>query len=184
MENMKFNHAEKGQSLVELALTSLIILTLLAGAGDFGMAFFSYVAIRDAAQEGALYGSIYPYFDSNGNSKYDSGEPLNIGAIKNRVQSASGPPSPPSPTKPKPVDLYDLTKVTISVTMSDLPCACVTVPCRCVTVPCIQKTVPNSITVSVTYKYTLTMPLIGAIIGPTITLPASATDTILTPLCP
>jgi len=51
---------EKGQSLVELALTLLIILTLLAGAVDFGMAFFSYVALRDAAQEGALYGSLYP----------------------------------------------------------------------------------------------------------------------------
>ena len=57
---MKFNHAEKGQSLEELALTLLIILTLLAGAVDFGMAFFSYVALRDAAQEGALYGSLYP----------------------------------------------------------------------------------------------------------------------------
>jgi len=137
---MKFNHAEKGQSLVELALSLLIILTLLAGAVDLGSAFFSYVAIRDAAQEGALYGSIFP-----------------TGAIESRVRSASSTP----------VDLSDISKVTVSVTTSTTPCA------------------GGSITVSVTYNYPLTMPLIGAIIGsPTIRLTASVTDTILSPSCP
>jgi hypothetical protein len=146
---MKLNHAEKGQSLVELALTLIIILTLLAGAVDLGSAFFSYVAIRDAAQEGALYGSIFP-----------------TGAIESRVRGASGPPSPPSPTKPKPVDLYDLTKVTVSV--SAIP------PCS-----------GGEVIVTVKYTYTLIMPLISAIIGPTITLTASAKDTILQPSsCP
>jgi len=140
LENMKFNHAEKGQSLVELALSLLIILTLLAGAVDLGSAFFSYVAIRDAAQEGALYGSIFP-----------------TGAIESRVRSASSTP----------VDLSDISKVTVSVTTSTTPCA------------------GGSITVSVTYNYPLTMPLIGAIIGsPTIRLTASVTDTILSPSCP
>ena len=46
---------QRGQSLVELAISLMIILWLLAGAIDFGIGFFSYVAIRDAAQEGALY---------------------------------------------------------------------------------------------------------------------------------
>lgn len=48
----------KGQSLVEMAISLMIILWLLAIAVDSGMAFFSFVAIRDAAQEGALYASI------------------------------------------------------------------------------------------------------------------------------
>ena len=55
-----FVHKQKGQSLVELALTLSILLTLLAGAFDLGSAFFDYIALRDAAQEGAVYGSIAP----------------------------------------------------------------------------------------------------------------------------
>ena len=80
---MKLNHAEKGQSLVELALTLLIILTLLAGAVDLGMAFFSYVALRDAAQEGALYGSINPT-DTDGirdRVKWSSNTPIDFSAF-------------------------------------------------------------------------------------------------------
>jgi hypothetical protein len=51
---------EHGQSMVELALTFTILMTLLAGTIDFGRAFFTWLALRDAAQEGASYGSIYP----------------------------------------------------------------------------------------------------------------------------
>lgn len=57
---MKNNKSERGQSLVELAISLVILLTLLAGAVEFGMAFFQYVQLRDAAQEGALYGSLNP----------------------------------------------------------------------------------------------------------------------------
>mgnify|MGYP001109119541 CR=1 FL=1 len=52
---------EKGQSMVELALTITILMILLAGVVDLGRAFFTYMAMRDAAQEGAAYGSINPY---------------------------------------------------------------------------------------------------------------------------
>ena len=57
---MKNNKSERGQSLVELAISLVILLTLLAGAVEFGMAFFQFVQLRDAAQEGALYGSLNP----------------------------------------------------------------------------------------------------------------------------
>jgi Flp pilus assembly protein TadG len=56
---------ERGQSLVELALSLMVILFLLTGAVEFSIALFQYVGIRDAAQEGALYGSIHP-LDSTG----------------------------------------------------------------------------------------------------------------------
>jgi hypothetical protein len=56
---------EKGQSMVELALTITILMILLAGTIDMGRAFFTYMAMRDAAQEGAAYGSVNP-FDENG----------------------------------------------------------------------------------------------------------------------
>ena len=62
--NKKSKH-EHGQSLVELAISLMIILMLLMGAVEFGIALFSFVTMRDAAQEGALYGSINPT-DSDG----------------------------------------------------------------------------------------------------------------------
>lgn len=50
---------------MELAVSFVVLLLLLGGAVDFGRAFFAFVAIRDAAQEGAVYGSLYPN-DTNG----------------------------------------------------------------------------------------------------------------------
>jgi len=87
----------RGQSLVELALTLTIILTLLAGAVDLGSAFFDYIALRDAAQEGALYGSI---------------NPENTSDIVNRVRQSSSNP-------------LDLTSadVSIDVLVTGSPCA-------------------------------------------------------------
>jgi hypothetical protein len=57
---MKHLKSERGQSLVELAISIVILIYLLAGAVEFGMAFFQFVQLRDAAQEGALYGSMHP----------------------------------------------------------------------------------------------------------------------------
>jgi Flp pilus assembly protein TadG len=57
---MKHFNRERGQSLVELAVSLLVLLYLLCGAVEFGLAFFQYVQLRDAAQEGALFGSMDP----------------------------------------------------------------------------------------------------------------------------
>ena len=65
----------KGQSLVEFALSLTFMLILLAGAIDFGIGLFEYVAMRDAAQEGALYGSM---------------NPGNTAGIRSRAANASG----------------------------------------------------------------------------------------------
>ncbi len=45
---------------MELAISLVVLLMLLTGAVEFGLALFQYVTIRDAAQEGAVYGSINP----------------------------------------------------------------------------------------------------------------------------
>lgn len=50
----------KGQSLVEFAISLVILLWILSGIVEFAMALFQYIQLRDAAQEGALYGSINP----------------------------------------------------------------------------------------------------------------------------
>jgi hypothetical protein len=51
---------EHGQSMVELALSITILLALLAGTIDLGRGLFTWMAMRDGAQEGATYGAINP----------------------------------------------------------------------------------------------------------------------------
>ncbi|MGD8404334.1 MAG: TadE/TadG family type IV pilus assembly protein [Anaerolineales bacterium] len=88
---------ERGQSLVELAMSLTVIMLLLAGAVDFSIAYFSFAALQDAAQEGAMYGSINPGDDAG---------------IKSRVRGAST----------NPVDLSDDSSVIIDVTVSGDGC--------------------------------------------------------------
>jgi Flp pilus assembly protein TadG len=85
---------ERGQSLVELGISLLILMYLLSGAVEFGIAFFQFVQLRDAAQEGALYGSMNPS-DTSG--------------ITARVQGASTSP-------------IDLTTITPVITYSGPAC--------------------------------------------------------------
>ena len=56
----QFKRSEKGQSLVELAFGIVILLILLAGIIDIGRMLFFYISLRDAAQEGAVFGQISP----------------------------------------------------------------------------------------------------------------------------
>ena len=61
----RFRKNERGQSLAEFTVMLVVLMVLLAGIVDASRAFFTYLAMRDAAQEGALYGSTYPT-DTNG----------------------------------------------------------------------------------------------------------------------
>jgi hypothetical protein len=93
----KLRRGERGQSLVELALSLSVILLLLTGAVDFSIAYFSFAAMQDAAQEGALYGSI---------------NPTDTAGIVTRVRSAST----------NPVDLANEDVVGVIVTLSGDAC--------------------------------------------------------------
>lgn len=53
----------RGQALVELALVTPMLLLVFAGAADLGRAFYAYVAVENAAKEGALVGSRAPLCD-------------------------------------------------------------------------------------------------------------------------
>lgn len=55
---------ERGQSMVEMALSFVILMVLIGGIADLGRAFFFYSAMRDAAQEGASFGSLFPGQDN------------------------------------------------------------------------------------------------------------------------
>lgn len=52
--------AERGQSIVELALLLPILISILIGVIDLGRAFNAYITITNAAREGARYGSLHP----------------------------------------------------------------------------------------------------------------------------
>jgi len=160
---------ERGQSLVELAISLTVMLLLLSGAVTFGMALFSYVAIRDAAGEGALFASISP---NNPPGTYVAGATLNSAAICARVKAASD----------RPVNMTSFTCTTgvegggghnsgnaidVSLLGDGRPC----------------ESTGNGIRVTVDFNQTIMMPYIGAITGQQIHLRAGVTETILQPRC-
>jgi hypothetical protein len=79
----KRDKSEQGQSLVELAISFMVIILVLAGAVDFGRAFFAIIALRDAAQEGVLYASINPDDEPGIESRVQtmSSSPIDMSAI-------------------------------------------------------------------------------------------------------
>jgi Flp pilus assembly protein TadG len=100
MNNPRHNPSrEKGQSLVEFAISLTMMLILLAGVVYFGIGLFYYIAMRDAAQEGALYGSM---------------NPTDAGGIQTRVADAAGPGFIR--------DLYDAGQLSVNVTYTGAAC--------------------------------------------------------------
>jgi hypothetical protein len=77
----RFKNLESGQSMVEFAMSAMIIFTLLVGVADFGRAFFTYLTMRDGAQEGAVFGSFCPlHADAIEQRVRDSADrPVNLG---------------------------------------------------------------------------------------------------------
>ena len=51
---------EKGQSMVEFALTLPILIVILSGLIDVGRMYFAYIFLEEAAAEAALYVSLHP----------------------------------------------------------------------------------------------------------------------------
>jgi len=88
--------SERGQSMMEMALSFVLLMVLISGIVDLGRAFFFYSALRDAAQEGASYGSLFP----------DEDTPI-IARVRNSSNS--------------PVDLTD-SEIDVSVTRDGPPC--------------------------------------------------------------
>jgi Flp pilus assembly protein TadG len=146
---------ERGQSLVEVAISLPVILLLLVGTLDFGMAMFSYMILRDAAQEGALYGSFNPTNDAE---------------IERRARGISPQDNPLFYT---PVDLWDQSLVDITIQMSGGKCQGS------------SGGNSNSLEVIVTYQYQMMTPFMLQILDTdAIPISASATNNILQPPCP
>lgn len=151
----QFNKNEKGQSLVELAVSLVALLILLAGVVDLGRAAFYYIAMRDAAQEGASFGSIYP------NQCY---------AIEDRVRASL-------------VDQTDI-QVTINIKLAEGETASwSTVGCTEATQQMACE--GNVVEVSVKDPdFPITMPFLGSVLGrQSIVLDTTIQDTIIRPFC-
>lgn len=146
-----------GQSLVELSLSFLALLLLLGGAVDLGRAFFGFVAIRDAAQEGASYAALKPGLitntatiktDFDGSAGYDT-------KLKDRIRNSSD----------KPLNLNDIQNILIDASQD-----------------CVKK----SVTVSVTYRFRTIMPLMSVFVDKDkgyVPIPAIVVQTMLSTSC-
>src|SRR6266542_4507922 len=128
--------SDHGQSLVEGAIALPVLVLLLLGTLEFGMAIFSYSMLRDAAQEGAFYGSF---------------NPANVAEIENRVRNIS--PRAEGIVFSSPVELRDKDLVHVNVRALGSSCQGD------------KDGVANSIQVNVTYRYPILMPFIGRLIG-------------------
>ena len=146
---------DAGQGLLEFAVSIVFLLLILAGTVDLGRAFFTFMALRDAAQEGAVYGSFCPHKPSE---------------IEDRVRDSSS----------NPVNLADTSAVAVqcSYVMSDgseMGCS----SSSGVLEP------GEGIKVRVTFsQFRLIMPFMGGIAGSqTIPISADVTDTVLALEC-
>lgn len=88
-----------GQALVEFTLAASLIFFLVAAAVDLGLMFFSFQALRTAAQEGATFGS-YPIAVTA--NKQVTEVRIDYARTIDRIRTAAGNPSRGI------VDLHDL----------------------------------------------------------------------------
>jgi Flp pilus assembly protein TadG len=160
---MKPIKSQRGQSLVEMAVSILLLLFLIVGAVEFGMAFFQFVQLRDAAQEGALYGSI--------SFSTKTGPSADLAKIEQRTRYASG----------SPIDLTSTSAVTVNVYVDDVLVWQNGSAQNSTSVSCEN----HALKVELSYDHKIFMPFLSAILGGRQTLPlrATVTDTILSPLC-
>ena len=156
MVTSRINKQEKGQSLVEFSMSVVFIMTLLVGVADLGRAFFTFLSIRDAAQEGAVYGAVCPW---------------NVSKIENRIRT----------TSVTPVDMSDASHVSIACEYEyrDQSGNLQTANCG-TSVANVYPKAGQAIKLSVTFdNFTVTTPLAGSLLGQTLTLRAEVIDTIL-----
>lgn len=141
---------QAGQSLVEFSLMVIFLAVLLMGVLDLGRAYFTYLALKDAAAEGAYFGSAYPQcVDANGLAN-DSPACAGTHNIPYRVENSAVQGG-----------LVDWSAASINVTVPSLQAG-------------------DELTVTVAYQYQLITPFVGAIANSqTLTLTASSAATII-----
>lgn len=149
---------EAGQSLLEFSLLLVFTLILLLGVLDLGRVYFTYLALKDAAAEGAYFGSVYPQCVDEDGVDVDGDGLENDGAacaddhnVEYRVAQSAVQGG-----------LVDWSNATISTTLP------------------VTLEAGQVLTVSVSYQYALITPFAGALTnGQMLTLTASSAATIV-----
>jgi hypothetical protein len=137
----------------------VFLSVLLLGVIDLGRAYFTYLALKDAAQEGAYFGSAFPQCVDAGGVNHDSPACADPGTIPFRVRHSTPHGG-----------LVDMSNSAARVTV-DLPCGTAS--------PCLLQS-GQVLTVTVSYSYELITPLLGAIAnGQTLTLTARSSAVIV-----
>lgn len=135
---------EKGQAFLELAVSVVFLLVLLSAVIDLGWALYEMIAMRDAAQEGAVYGAICQLQGDGTTGSY-------YPTVMERVKTSATSPLDISRTTIK-IDYYapDDTKIA----SSDLFFAKVRDP-----------DYGDKVVISLSYQHDIVTPLVGTFIG-------------------
>lgn len=146
---------ERGQSFMELAISLVFLLVFLAAVIDLGWAFYTMIALRDTAQEGASYGAMCPD---------------NPTRIRNRiVQSAVAP-----------INMNDLQTANIEICIINPASPPPVFGCS-TNAPAVMG---NSVRVSVRIQHQILTPFVGTFIGTqSYPLTATVSNTILVDAC-
>jgi Flp pilus assembly protein TadG len=151
---------QRGQSLTELAISTLFFFVIVFGALDIGRAYFVYVALEDSAGEGAVFLSINPQcataansLDANSDGDFTDSDDLNCADPGNgeyrAFKAAQG--------------YFNWDRANVQVSY-----------------PTGGKGVGNTVQVQIAYSFTLFTPIISQIVGDdTLTITSVATQTIL-----
>lgn len=168
----EYTNQERGQSLMEFSISLVILLILLAGVTDLGRAFFTYIALRDAAQEGASFAAV------SNPAPLSSGDVTTYcNAIAQRTLMTTSEINGGGSSGP--IDLVNLAgdgDVAVQTQINGADCTSTSAADICL---------GGAVSVRVTYdSFPMTMPFMGAIVGSqTISMSAVVVDSILTPAC-
>ena len=147
----KICRSESGQSMVEMALMMTMLLVILSAVLDLGRGFFSFIAIQNAAAEGALYAAINPRCRDA--SVTGCGNPNNV-VFRAQNESPSG--------------LVDKARMSISVSCDD--------GATCGSSAIVEA---HPITVTVLYHFQMVGPFSGAVPNGELVFKAHAEQNIL-----
>jgi hypothetical protein len=146
---------QRGQSLVELAIVLPVLLLLTVGAIDLGRAYFGAINLENAVKEGVFFGARQP--ECSDDSVTDCDDPANVEA---RVEIELDGIAPSA------FEAKCFPAGTTSFTGPGMPLA----DCEDGDVYYVRAQIP----------FTLVTPLIGNIVGSSITLTSDASATVLT----
>jgi len=175
MNKNRNQQKEKGQSLVELSISLVVLLVLAAGLVDLGRAFFTFITLRDSAQEGASYASV-----ARDEGIANSTDLANFcQEITDRVLITTTDLSGNTAESNGPINLQGLSDsgdVAVQTLINGTDCGSISPANVCM---------GSAVSVRVTYaSFPLTMPFMGAILGSqNIRISAQVVDTVLTPPC-